>query len=213
MGRQPNHQNYSTVLKETKMISKTRYNAFVTVCLLSFAALCLLTRTARAADETKTVTVRDLTLQVPSNWVQEEPKSKLRLTQFRIPGKEGKDAELSVFSFGVSDPAANIRRWTSQYETEGRVTKLFSGESSQGTYYLVDLTGTNKRSVGPPIAGKTELVKDSGTLAVGLNIKGKGVYYLKLNGPKETVAAQRTPLRTAMGADISKEKEYKTDKE
>lgn len=195
------------------MISKTRYNVFATVCLLSLAALCLLTRTARAADETKKVTVRDLTLQVPSNWVQEEPKSKLRLTQFRIPGKEGKNAELMVFSFGASDLEANIKRWISQYEPEGRTATIFSGDSNQGKYFLVDITGTYKKSVGPPIAGKTEPVKDSGTLAVVLVIKDKGVYYLKLNGPKETVAAQRTPLRTAMGADISKEKEYKADKE
>jgi hypothetical protein len=213
MSRQPNYRNYATVLKETKMNSKTRHNVFATVCLFSFAALSHLTHTARAADETKIVTVRDLTLQVPSNWVQEEPKSKLRLAQFRIPSKEGKDAELLVFSFGASDPAANIRRWTEQYEPEGRVMKLFSGESSHGKYYLVDLTGTSKRSVGPPNAGKTESVKDSGTLAIGLNIKDKGVYYLKLNGPKDTVAEQRAPLRTAMGADISKEKEYQSNKE
>lgn len=195
------------------MISMAKYSLLSTVCLLSIAALCFVSRDARAADETRTVTIRDLTLQVPTNWVQEEPESRLRLTQFRIPETEGKDAELSVFSFGASDLEANIRRWMEQYEPDGRTAMIFSGDSKQGKYFLVDITGTYKKPVGPPIAGKTEPVKDSGTLAVVLVIKDKGVYYLKLNGPKETVASQRTALRKAMGADIAKEKEYKTDKQ
>lgn len=188
-----------------------RTSAFLTyVTLLTLAAAGPV---SQAAENTKEVKLSDLTLQIPNGWVKEEPKSKLRLAQFRIPGEEGKDGELAIFSFGASDLEANIRRWIGQYEAEGRSVRIFSGDASQGKYFLVDLTGTYKKPVGPPIAGKIEPTPNSGTLAVVLAIKEKGVYYLKLNGPKELVAAQREPLRKALGADITKEKEYKKEKE
>jgi len=183
------------------------------VFLLAISSVSPISQAALAADKTKEVKVRDLTLQVPTGWVKEEPKSRLRLAQFRIPGKDGKAGELLIFSFGASGVEANIRRWINQYEPEGRTTKIFSGDSEQGKYFLVDLSGTYKKPVGPPIAGKTEPTPNSGTLAVILVIEDKGVYYLKLNGPKELVAAQREPLRKAFGADIAKEKEHTDDKE
>lgn len=161
---------------------------------------------ARAESETKEIKARDLTLQVPKQWVEEKPTSSLRLAQLRVPGENNNDAELSIFSFGASDPGANVSRWIEQYASEGRTAKVFSGEVKLGKYILVDITGTFKKPVGPPIAGKTELVKESGTLAVILLIDGEKVYYLKLNGPQETVAAQRTALRASFGADASKEK-------
>lgn len=163
---------------------------------------------------TTEVKIRDLVLTIPASWKKEDARSRLRLGQFRIPaiGGEKTDAELAIFSFGASDLSANIKRWISQYEAEGRKTKIMQGESKQGAYVIVELSGTYKKSVGPPIAGKTESVPGSRSLAVILLIPEKGVYYLKLVGLDKTVAAQAKAFRAAFGADGTKEKEIKIEK-
>ena len=167
---------------------------------------------AQQGDTTE-VKMRDLVLTVPGRWTQEKPASRLRLGQFRIPavGDEKTDAELAVFSFGSSDLSANIRRWMSQYEAEGRKTKITQGDAKAGKYVFVELSGTYQKPVGPPIAGKTEAVPGSRTLAVILLIPEKGVYYLKLIGLDKTVVAQAKPFRDSFGADATKEKEIKLD--
>lgn len=182
------------------------HNCALLIAVLTLAVVSLHVNLARGESETKEITAGDLALQVPKQWAEEKTSSNMRLAQLRVPGKDDQDAELSIFSFGPSDPAANVRRWIDQYESEGRTVKIFSGEAKPGKYLLVDLSGTFKKPVGPPIAGNTELVRDSGTLAVMLLLDGTRFYFLKLNGPKETVAAQRSALRSSFGADAAKEK-------
>lgn len=188
------------------MKNNDKHNFALFMAALTLAVFGLQADLARAESDTKEVNAGDLALQVPKQWAEEKTSSNLRLAQLRVPGENDQDAELAIFSFGASDPAANVRRWIGQYESEGRSVKIFSGEAKLGKYLLVDLSGTFKKPVGPPIAGNTELVRDSGTLAVMLQHDGTKFYYLKLNGPKETVAAQRTVLRASFGADAAKEK-------
>ena len=170
--------------------------------------------TAMAEDaepaKTKEVKARDLTLKVPEDWKQEEPASRLRLTQFSIPAAEGDDeaAELAVFNFGGgSDVASNVRRWIGQFAEEGREVKILQGDGEQGKYVLVKLTGTYNKPIGPPIRQQTKPTPGSGMLAVILVVQDKGVYYLKMTGPEKTVLGQTDALRTAFGGDAESEQE------
>lgn len=196
----------------------TTHTSLRSLSTLMFAILAVFVSCISAlADDNETQTVevqvRDITLNVPTTWKEEEPLSRLRLTQFRIPAAEGddEDAELAIFSFGGSDIANNIRRWISQFQADNRTVKIGTGDAEQGKYVFVNISGTFNKTVGSPLDGKTEPVPGSRVLAVILAVPEKGVYYLKMTGLDKTVAAQTDTLRTSFGADLSKENDIKLD--
>lgn len=176
--------------------------------------------TLQAADkgETKTIKFKDknsdaeLSLAVPADWTQQKPESNLRLGQFQIPAAEGDDqpGELAIFVFpggggGVKD---NLNRWIKEFSPEGREVKLFKGESSQGPYFLSDITGTYNKRIGPPIAQKTAAVPGSRALGIILQIPDQNSFYLKFTGPAKTVTAAEKAYKKAIGANVDKEEAY-----
>jgi gluconolactonase len=155
-----------------------------------------------------------LVLHLPSSWKKEQPKSRMRLMQFSVPAMEGdkENAELSVFSFpGGGSVPQNIKRWIDQFAPANREVSLFQGKTKEGQYVLADISGTYKKPIGPPIAGRTKEVPGSRVLAVILTgpegPEGK-VYYLKLVGPDKTVAAESQRLRAAFDGDVAEEKPF-----
>jgi gluconolactonase len=118
-------------------------------------------------------------------------------------------AELAVFNFGAGGGVqANIDRWVGQFLPENRQAKSTQGKCPLGEYVLVDVSGTYRKPVGPPIQGRTESVPGSRMLGVILSVEKKGLYFLKLTGPEKTVAAAATALRTAIGGKMQDEKPY-----
>jgi gluconolactonase len=177
-------------------------------------AACAAGHALAAEGETTEVKLRDLTLKVPADWKKEEPKSRLRLSQFSIPAAKGdqENAELAVFTFGAGGGIeANIRRWIGQFQPDQRKVAIFSGKSDQGQYVLVDLSGTYNKPIGPPIQQKTEPAPGTRAVNVILAIPEKGVYFLKLVGQDKTVSAQVDALRASFGAKADDEKEFKLD--
>ncbi len=183
--------------------------------LISVASLAVAedvkTETPAAA---KVVEAGELKLTVPAGWKQQQPSNQLRLTQFAIPATEG-DTEGSEFY--VSTPiggthAANITRWVDQFEREGRELVMSQGKCPQGDYTLVQLTGTYKRPIGPPIRGKSEPAPGYKMHGVILSMvkdgKVAGNYFLKLTGPAKTVVANEAALRAVIGADKTLETKY-----
>jgi gluconolactonase len=146
---------------------------------------------AKKTEETKVRAVEikgGLKLAVPESWEQKPAANNFRLAQFEIPKADGdkETAELVVSSFGGGGGGvqANIDRWIQQFQPKERTAKITTGTSPQGEYIFVDLTGTYKKPIGPPIAGKFEEVPEARMLGVMLNLKGKGTFFLKLAGPK-----------------------------
>ncbi|MCZ7649383.1 MAG: hypothetical protein M5U26_29680 [Planctomycetota bacterium] len=180
---------------------------------LNRLALAVLALAAAAqAEETIEVKARDLTLNVPKSWKQEEPSSSMRAAQFRIPKVEGdkEDGELAVFTFpGGGSVDANLKRWVAQFQPDGRTAACVKGKCAQGEYYLLDVSGTYKKSIGPPMAGKSEDVPGSRMLALIVPLGEKGMYFVKLTGPDKTVAAQADAMRASVGGDKAKEEEVK----
>lgn len=164
------------------------------------------------AEEGKSVKLGDLKLVVPPSWKQQEPNSRLRLGQFEVQAVEGdaSPAELTVSTFGGDgggiDP--NLTRWVGQFAEKDREFKAYTGKGEQGTYYLLDISGTYNQPVGPPVLRQTKPVPDSRMLGVILVIEGSGNYFLKLTGPDKTVAAQRDAIRKSITADADAEKAY-----
>jgi gluconolactonase len=157
--------------------------------------------------------VEDLTLAVPESWARKPVSNNFRLAQFDIPNAEGEKekTELVISSFGGAGGGvqANIDRWIQQFLPKGRTAKVTTGTAPQGEYIFVDVSGTFKKPIGPPIAGKFEELPDARMLGVMIHVKEKGTYFLKLAGPKKTVSAAAAGLRNTFGGVEKEEKEYK----
>ena len=168
-----------------------------------------------AEKETKTVEVAagDLTLTVPEAWKKGKPASRMRLAQFTVPASEGVTDETEFVAyppFGGSD-ADNLRRWVSQFAEDGREVKMFEGESREGVYKLLDATGTWNAPDGPPMMRKTIAKPNSRMLAAIVAVEGKGNYFLKMAGPKQTIDAQAAAFRASFGAKPDSEKKYELE--
>jgi len=164
-----------------------------------------------AADELKEAKVGEITLKTPASWKQSEPTLKLRLAQFEIPAAEGdkEAAELAIFSFGAGGGVqANVDRWIEQFQADGRKAKVTTGKSDLGQYVFVDVTGTYKKPVGPPVLGKTEALPGARMLAAILAVEGKGNFFLKLTGENATVSAAAEPFRASFGGKEADEKPF-----
>ncbi|MCA9078803.1 MAG: SMP-30/gluconolactonase/LRE family protein [Planctomycetaceae bacterium] len=158
---------------------------------------------------TREVKAGPLTLNIPESWKQEQPSSRLRLAQFVIPAAEGdpEGTELVLSGPFGGSAQANVQRWINQFDADGRELKMTQGETEQGKYILVDLTGTYNKSVGPPQFGKSKAMPGSRMLAVMLMSKA-GNFFFKLAGPEKTVTNAADGLRASFGADAEKESEY-----
>jgi len=184
--------------------------------LTVLALAVLLTAPAlQGAEKTKKVAAKDIILNVPTSWKQSPASNNLRTAQFAIPKVEGDkdDAELVVYFFGGAGGGvnANLERWSGQFQPGGKKQKIYKGQSKQGEYYLLDITGVYNKPIGPPINRQTNPTPGYQMLAVVLMIKDKGNYFLKLTGPQKTVAAAGQALRVAIDADIKKEAELKPE--
>lgn len=179
------------------------------------------TKGEKKAEKVKTVEVKIdrggktlLTLNVPETWKQEKPKSNLRLAQFVIP--KAKDDEeggvLALFNFGAGGGVqANIDRWVGQFQPEEREVEISKGEIEKGQYYIVEISGTYNKPIGPPVRRQSEPTPGSRMLGVILGIEEKGIFFFKMTGPDKTVAKERKTLRASFGGDIEKEEAVKQE--
>ncbi len=178
-------------------------------------ALFIAVPALNADDKTKKVEAKDITLKVPTTWKQSPASNNLRTAQFAIPKVEGDkdDAELVVYFFGGAGGGvnANLERWSGQFQPAGKKQKIYKGESTQGEYYLLDITGVYNKPIGPPINRQTNPTPGYQMLAVVLMVKDKGNYFLKMTGPQKTVSAASKAIRIAIDADLKKEAELKAE--
>ena len=166
---------------------------------------------AKAGDVT-TVKLKDLTLQLPKSWSESDLKSSMRLATYEIPAAEGdkEKGELAISTFpgGGGGVDQNLARWVDQFDAKGRTSVIKKGKAGENEYYIADLSGTYKKSVGPPILRKTEPAPGYRMLAVILVMKNEEVYFLKLTGPDKTIKAQAETFRKTFGGAGAGEEAY-----
>jgi gluconolactonase len=170
---------------------------------------------AAATGKTKMVKAGGLTLTVPEAWKEKEPSSNFRAAEIEVPaaGDDKSPGEFVVFNFGAGGGGgvqANVDRWIGQFDSEGRKVKVWKGMASQGEYTLVELTGTYKKPIGPPIQMKSKPVPGWRVLGVVLQAEG-GPYFIKLDGPDKTINAAANDFRASFGGNAKDEKEVKSD--
>ena len=141
--------------------------------------------------ETRDEVIGELALKVPSEWTRGEPKSRMRLAEFKLPGPGG-DVELAVFRFpGGGSVQANLDRWKGQLqgpdgapvpEADQSITTI---ERAPYKITSLDTKGTYVAAVTPGSSARYN-TPDARMFAV--IIEGAGdPYFLKAVGPKKTV--------------------------
>lgn len=139
--------------------------------------------------------IRDLVMDVPAPWVRVEPRSALRLAEFRLPGEQG-ELELAIFRFpgGAGTIEANFDRWRGQIE--GFETPAPTLTVGPLTITRLDLTGTFVAAVRP---GSPERQRTPDQRLLAAVIDGSGdPYYLKCVGPAVLVERWIEDIETAL---------------
>ncbi|HRA87673.1 MAG TPA: hypothetical protein PK992_06385 [Planctomycetaceae bacterium] len=163
-------------------------------------------------EETVAVEIGGLKLKLPKSWKQSDATLPMRLATFEIPAAEGdkENGELVVSSFpgGGGGVDANLGRWIGQFDAEGREADILQGKAGKNEYFIVNISGTYQKSIGPPVLGKKKPEPGSRMVGVILNVDGGAVYFLKMTGPDATVAAQVDALRASFGGKSDGEEAY-----
>jgi hypothetical protein len=138
---------------------------------------------------------RELRFTAPAEWISEQPSSKMRTAQYKLPkaAEDKEDASLVVYYFGASQGgsvSANIDRWINQMEQPDGTAAKDKAKTSTLTINglkvnTIDLTGTYTAEMAP---GSSERHNDPNyRLRAAVIETPKGHYYLKLIGPQKTV--------------------------
>lgn len=146
--------------------------------------------------------VNSLLANLPEGWSKTTPSSSMRLGQIAMAkaGGDAADAEMAVFHFpGTGGSSmANLERWEGQMqgpngEPGASVSKTDSMRLENGIMVItVDITGTMLPSTMG--TGPATEQKDYRMLASVLETPA-GNYFLKVTGPKNTVAAHYEKYR------------------
>ena len=156
-----------------------------------------------ASSPAKEVKTGDLTLNVPETWTQQKSTSLMRIAQFAVPPAEGdrEGGEYVVFYFGADQGGTvedNINRWIGQFEEKGREVKRETGDSANGKFTSLVITGTYKKPVGAPMMGKSQPAPGFRMLAAVIET-AKGNYFIKFTGPDKTVNAAAEDFKKSFG--------------
>ncbi len=135
-----------------------------------------------------------LSYQVPKEWIQEEPSSSMRLSQYRLPGVQGKaDAVMAEFHFpGTGGTVeANLQRWYSQFKQPdgsptGHHAQRKEVEANGMKVVVVYVTGTYLQSPSGMMMG--DVVEKPGyAMLAAIAETPVGPWFFKAVGPKETI--------------------------
>jgi hypothetical protein len=139
-----------------------------------------------------------LLLQVPGEWKQVKPRSRLVEVEFAIPEAE-KDVgagRMTIMASGgtVED---NLTRWIGQFRTaEGKPIEDAEPQELETNglkMTTLDLTGTYRDMSRGPFGPATEL-PDHRMIGAIVPTEGAGTYYIKLYGPTVTIEPAVEPF-------------------
>lgn len=154
--------------------------------------------------------VAPLTYEVPGTWTKlGESQTGAKRAGYKVPktGADSEDAELTVLFFGTGsqgDPDKSFKEWLDAFDA-GATTSRKSFDAPAGKVDTLEVAGTYKVSLGPPVGPKKkspmQMVKDKWRLyGAVVKTKDRGNWFFKLVGPDETVLAARSALDATLAA-------------
>ncbi len=145
-----------------------------------------------------------LVVTAPEAWVRKQPRSRIVEHEFSVPpvGGETVDGRFTVMGAG-GGVEANIDRWVGQFsQPDGsstkEKTKVQKMQVNGIEVHYVDIPGTFKDQPGPFAPAQ---VRDNFRLLGAIIVTEKsGMHFLKLTGPKATMAAQEEPFKAMINS-------------
>jgi gluconolactonase len=151
-------------------------------------------------DKGINVKLGDLSSKAPAGWIEEKTTNQMRLKQFKVPGKDGKDpAEIIVFFFGKGSGGSvddNMKRWRAMFTSAdgkqsdemGKVERIKAGDV-EITY--LDIEGTYLTKF-PPFAPNAKTIPKPNHRMISAVFDSKdGPFFIRLVGPASTVEFQK----------------------
>lgn len=130
----------------------------------------------------------------PEGWIQEQPSSAMRHSQYRLPGPDsGGDAELAIFTGIGGSVEQNVQRWINQFTINGApatdAAKVSHRDISGFHVTFVDVSGTyNPGLMGGPMTSGIQGSRDGYRMLAAVIETAGRPWFLKLTGPEKTVA-------------------------
>ncbi len=158
--------------------------------------------TVALGEDAKTTSIElaggKLVMQMPKEWKQEQPKSRIVQYEFSAPADAKEDdaqtARITIMGAG-GGVEANLDRWYGQFEQPGggstkEKAKLEVFEAGGHKIHFVDVTGSFKDTMGAgPFSGKPAVLRENYRMLGAIIVTEKlGQYFVKITGPDETVA-------------------------
>jgi hypothetical protein len=161
---------------------------------LMLAALVPIATSQEAAAPTMIKIGSSLTMTAPAGWLSKAPRSKIIEYEFSIPAVEGDERDGRATMMGAGGSVeANIDRWIGQFkQPEGSESKPKGTTKEQQvagqTVHILDITGTYQDKPRGPFGPSTDK-PDYRMLGAVIVTKDSGSYFVKLYGPRKTIAA------------------------
>jgi len=160
------------------------------------SSLALFVTASFAADTPKPFNVGEFSFSAPAKWESVEVTSPMRKAQLKVPGKDGKNADVIFFFFGQGSGGgtkANVDRWLGQFE-EGRDkinAKVEENKVGNRAVTYVQAEGTYKSGMpGGPTTPQPN------TMLLGAILESaQGNVFVRMTGPVELVKSARDDFK------------------
>ncbi|HJZ58717.1 MAG TPA: hypothetical protein VKE74_27490 [Gemmataceae bacterium] len=156
------------------------------------AGFLLLLGSTRADEKPVVVKIGGLKATAPAEWKSEKPKYTLRSYQFKLPGKDGTDAELTVYPESNPNPEKSFPRWKATFNPpEGKtvedISQVRTFEIPGAKVTLLDVSGTWRFKEAPQDPKSKEMILEDYRVVWVIVAEKEEATHLRLSGPKATV--------------------------
>jgi gluconolactonase len=165
------------------------------VCLFAGAVFA----EEKPAERTFAIGEGKVSFTAAEGWKKVQPKSRIVEAEFEVPAAKGDETPGRLTAMGAGgDVEANIARWAGQFvapagaEVKPQIDKLTVDGSE---VHVVSLTGTYKDSPAGPFAGGKTVMRENYQMLGAICVTKAGNYFLKLYGPKATIAENEKGFR------------------
>lgn len=180
------------------------------VCFAALVAIACLAGAALAADkeaknEKMVLSDGRFELTVPESWQRKQPRVNIIEYEYEVPAAKDDERPARVTVMGAGGSVEdNINRWYGQFRQPdesdtSKAAKVEEKEVAGQKVTLVDVGGTYLDKPGGPFAGGQTVERENYRMLAAIvetTHKGKktGNYFIKLIGPKQTVADSKKPF-------------------
>ncbi len=173
----------------------------MTLRQITLVGSCLFLCASIATADEQVIALADgkITLQAPKGWERQKPRTNIVDYEFAAPAVEGDKTAGRVTVMGAGGSVeANINRWIGQFsQADGTATReravIEKGKVDGQEVHLVDIAGTFKDQRGP--FAPATIREDYRMMGAIIVTEKLGQYFVKLYGPKKTIAANEKAFK------------------